>query len=404
MPEFIARIMNDSGTVEERLIVAETKMEIYTKADEHGEMLLSIKEKKTGILHGGSLFKQRKTVKPSELENFTVQLAIMFRSGIPLIGALEALEEQADSETMRNVVKGLNRDVSGGKSLSQAMETYPGVFSLLYVNMIRAGESAGVMEQILNRLGSFIKHDQEVSRNVKSALRYPMIVGVALTLAFAGAVVFIVPKFSTMFEKQGIDLPMPTVVMIGLSDFLVNFWPVVVGAIIFSAISLKSFLRTDKGRYTADSIKLKLPIFKDIFLKTTIGRFAHMLETLSRGGIQIIKSLETVEKTVGNMVIGNEISAARQMVEKGVGLAEALSKGTHFPRMTIKMIAVGEKSGALDDMLANVAEQYDTEVDNKIRGLSSAIEPLMTVVMGGALLFVALGIFLPMWNMYGAIK
>jgi len=189
-----------------------------------------------------------------------------------------------------------------------------------------------------------------------------------------------------------------------LSDFLINFWPVVIGAAVVGMVSLKSFLRTEKGRYSADAFKLRLPIFKDIFLKTTIARFAHMLETLSRGGIQIIKSLETVEKTVGNAVIGKEIAEARSQVEKGVGLAEALSKQAHFPKMTIKMIAVGEKSGALDDMMANVAEQYDTEVDAKIKGLSSAIEPLMTVVMGGVLLFLALGIFLPMWNMYGAVK
>lgn len=404
MPEFICRVMNDSGTIEERVVVAETKMDIYTQADERGEMLLSVKEKKTGVLQGGSLFKARKKVKAAELENFTVQLSIMFRSGIPLIGALEALEEQAETDTMQNVVKSLNRDVSSGKSLSKAMEAFPGIFSLLYVNMVRAGESAGVMEAILTRLGSFIKHDQEVTRNVKSALRYPMIVGFALIAAFSGAVVFIVPKFSTMFEKQGIDLPMPTVVMIALSDFLINFWPLIVGAAFFGIVSLKSFLRTEKGQYAADSLKLKLPIFSEIFQKTTIGRFAHMLETLSRGGIQIIKSLETLEKTVGNLVIGKEIATARAEVEKGVGLAEALSKGSHFPKMTIKMISVGEKSGALDDMMANIAEQYDTEVDAKIKGLSSAIEPLMTVVMGGVLLFLALGIFLPMWNMYGAIK
>ena len=404
MPEYLCRVMNDSGTVEERTVIAETKMEIYTKADDQGEMLLSVKEKKVGILQGGAIFKQRKKVKPVEIENFTIQLSIMFRSGIPLIGALEALEEQADTDTMREVVKGLIRDVSAGKSLSQAMEGYPGVFTLLYVNMIRAGESAGVMEQILTRLGSFIKHDQEVTHNVKSALRYPMIVGFALTIAFVGAIVFIVPKFSNMFESQGIDLPMPTRVMIGMSDFLTNYWPFALGIAITGFVALKSYLRTEKGIFTADLIKLKTPVFKEIFLKTTIARFAHMLETLSKGGIQIIRSLETVEQTVGNVVIGKEIAKAREEVEKGVGLAVALSKSQYFPKMTVKMIAVGEKSGALDEMMANVAAQYDAEVDNKIEGLSGAIEPIMTVVMGGFLLFIALGIFLPMWNMYGAVK
>ena len=173
----------------------------------------------------------------------------------------------------------------------------------------------------------------------------------------------------------------------------------------FGAIfGLKAFVKTEKGRFAMDGFKLKIPIFKEIFLKTNIARFAHMLETLSRGGIQIIKALETVEKTVGNVVIGKEIANAREEVEKGVSLAAALGKSHYFPKMTVKMIAVGEKSGAMDDMMANVADQYDTEVDAKIEGLSGAIEPLMTVFMGGMLLFMALGIFLPMWNMYGAVK
>jgi len=293
MPDFVCRIMSDAGTVEERIVTAESKVEVFTQADERGEMLLSVKEHKQGALTGGSIFKKGKKVKANEIENFTVQLAIMFRSGIPLIGALEALEEQAETDTMRSVVKGLIKGVSGGKALSQAMEDYPGVFSLLYVNMIRAGESAGVMEQILERLGTFIKHDQEVVRNVKSALRYPMIVTSALGMAIIGAMIFIVPKFSNMFQSKGMDLPMPTVVMITASDFLIQFWPVVIIGFFAAIIGLKSFGKTEKGRYAIDGFKLKLPIFKEIFLKTNIARFAHMLETLSRGGIQIIKALET---------------------------------------------------------------------------------------------------------------
>ncbi len=404
MPEFACRIMSDSGTVEERIITADSKIDVFTLAEDRGEMLLSVKEHKESIFSGGAIFNTGKKVKPAEVENFTVQLGIMFRSGITLIGALEALEDQAETDTMQSVIKNLIKYISAGKSLSQAMEKFPGVFSLLYVNMIRAGESAGVMEQILERLGSFIKHDQEVTRNVKSALRYPMIVSSALGLAFGGAMVFIVPKFSTMFASKGIALPVPTVIMMVISDFLINFWPVVIGGIVAGIFALKSFAKTEKGRLSIDNFKLHVPVFKDIFLKTNIARFAHMLETLSKGGIQIIKSLETVEQTVGNAVIGQEIANARREVEKGVGLAEALSKSKYFPKMTIKMIAIGEKSGALDEMMANVAEQYDKEVDMKIEGLSAAIEPIMTVFMGGMLLFMALGIFLPMWNMYGAIK
>lgn len=403
MPEFVVRIASDQGVIQERTIPAESKVEIYQLAEERNEVILSVKEAK-GAGGLANMMQRRKKVKPQELENFTTQMGIMFKAGIPLVTALEALTEQAETDAMKGIIDSLIVDVSGGLSLSQAMEKFPGAFSLLYVNMIRAGESAGVMEQILYRLGSFIRHDLEVSGNVKSAMRYPMIVGFALGAAFVGAVVFIIPKFATMFESQEIPLPLPTKIMIGMSDFMVNYWYLAIAGLVAGVFVLRGYLRTEAGAYMWDRIKLNMPVFKEIILKSTIARFAHMLETLSRGGIQIIRSLETCEKTVGNRVVGNDISEARKQVAEGISLADALSKSSFFPKMTIKMISVGEQSGALDDMLENISYQYDKEVDNRIRGLSAAIEPMMTIVMGGALLFVALGIFLPMWNMYGAIQ
>lgn len=403
MPEYLVRIATDDGVIQEKTVTADSTVEVYAQAESRSEMVLSVQEAKGS----GDVLKwwsKRKKVKPQELENFTTQLAIMFRSGIPLLGALEALTEQAETETMKGVIQTLIKDVSGGLSLSQAMEKFPGVFSLLYVNMIRAGEAAGVMDQILERLGSFIRHDLEVSNNVKSAMRYPMIVGFALTAAFVGAVVFIIPKFASMFKSQGIDLPFPTRIMIGLSEFMVGYWYIVLTVAVVGTVLLRGFLRTEQGAMAADRLKLRIPVFKDIFLKSTLARFAHMLETLSRGGIQIMRSLETCELTVGNRVIGKDVAAAREKVGEGISLADALDQSSYFPKMTIKMISVGEQSGALDEMLGNIAFQYDKEVDTKIRGLSTAIEPMMTLVMGGLLLFIALGIFLPMWNMYSAIQ
>ncbi len=403
MPEFVVRIASDQGVIQERTIPADSKIEIYQMAEERNEVVLSVQESKGG---GGlaGMFRRRKKIKAQELENFTTQLSIMFKAGIPLVGSLQALTEQAETDNMREIIDGLILDVTGGLSLSQAMEKFPGAFSLLYVNMIRAGEAAGVMEQILERLGSFIRHDLEVANNVKSAMRYPMIVGAALGAAFVGAVVFIIPKFATMFESQGTALPLPTKIMIGMSNLMINYWWLVLVALGVGIFMLKSFLGTEQGKFMFDAFKLRMPVFKDIVLKSTLGRFAHMLETLSRGGIQIIRSLETCEKTVGNRVVGKTIEEARGKVSEGISLADALADSPYFPKMTLKMIAVGEQSGALDDMLMNIAYQYDKEVDTKIRGLNAAIEPLMTVVMGGALLFVALGIFLPMWNSYSAIK
>jgi MSHA biogenesis protein MshG len=242
----------------------------------------------------------------------------------------------------------------------------------------------------------------EVTKNIKAAMRYPLIVFTALFLAFTGAVIFIIPKFATMFTAQGIELPLPTKVMIGISDLVINYWWMAILGIVVLISSLVYYIRTPAGAYMFDLFKLKVPVFKDIILKSTVARFAHMLETLSKGGIQIIKALETTELTVGNLVIAKVISDARERVSEGISLGDALSKSKYFPKMTVKMISVGEKSGALDEMLANVALQYDNAVDEKIKTLSASIEPIMTVMMGVMLLFIALGIFLPMWNMYSA--
>lgn len=401
MPEFFCKLVTEDGNILETTITAESKFEVYEITERRNELLLSVKEQKDSFNFGGIMNRFRK-VKDQELENFTAQLAIMLKAGIPLLGSLESLVDQAESEYMKEVTEGIIEKVNSGMPLSEALNTYPNVFGILYVNMIMAGETAGVLDTILDRLTSFIRHDLEVSKNIKSAMRYPMIVFTALLLAFTGAVVFIIPKFAKMFVAQGIELPFPTRVMIGISGLVINYWWMVIIGIVTLVSGIIYYIHTPSGAYMFDLFKLKVPVFKDIILKSTIARFAHMLETLSKGGIQIIKALETTELTTGNLVIGKVISEAREKVAEGVSLADALSQSKYFPKMTVKMIAIGEQSGALDEMLANVALQYDNIVDEKIKNLSAAIEPLMTVMMGVMLLFLALGIFLPMWNMYAA--
>ena len=401
MPEFLCKLVTEDGNVIETTIIADSKFEVYEITEKRNELLLSVEEHKESFNFNGFMNRFRK-VKAQELENFTAQLAIMLRAGIPLLGSLESLVDQAETDYMKEVTEGVIEKVNSGMALSEALGSYPNVFGTLYVNMIAAGETAGVLDSILDRLTGFIRHDLEVSKNIKAAMRYPMIVFTALFLAFTGAVIFIIPKFATMFIAQGIELPLPTKVMMGVSDLVINYWWMAILGIVVLISSLIHYIRTPKGAYMFDLFKLKVPIFKDIILKSTVARFAHMLETLSKGGIQIIKALETTELTVGNLVIAKVISDAREKVAEGISLGDALSKSKYFPKMTVKMIAVGEQSGALDEMLANVALQYDNAVDEKIKALSASIEPIMTVMMGVMLLFIALGIFMPMWNMYAA--
>lgn len=399
MQEFDCRLITDDGAVLEKVISADSRYEIYDSAETRNEMVLSIKKHREPFSLEDFLDKFQK-VKPREIEHFTTQLMIMLRAGIPLLTCLEALVEQTETKKMEKIIHSLADQLNSGTSLSQAMRKYPRVFSLMYANMIEAGEKSGALDSILLRLSKFIGHEIEILDNVKSAMRYPIIVLCALTAAFTVVVVFVIPRFAKLFKSQGLELPLPTRIMIGLSDTISNYWLLILAILVLVVGSILFFIRTPKGEWTADFIKLRVPIFKVIFLKSAIARFAHMLETLSRGGIQIVSALETVEKTVGNLCVGRSIAKAREDVSTGVSLESALSKSKYFPVMTLKMISVGEQSGAMDDMLSNIASQYDEEVDRLTKKLSTMIEPIITVIMGAFILFMALGIFLPMWKMY----
>jgi len=403
MPKYKIKIVTDKGEVVERILEADKKFDLYDLADSRNEMLLSAKEVKEKVKIQERLIFQKK-VNTQEVENFTSQLSVVLQSGVPLIGGLQALEEQTQSTKMGKVIKTLVERVNEGESFSKALAHFPNIFSTLYVNMVMAGESAGILGEILDRLAQFIRHDIELSRNIKSAMRYPIIVLSVMTMAFVGAMVFVIPKFHTLFMKKGMEMPLPTQIMLNISDFLVGNWLVTLFAVVMIFLGLKYYFKTPIGAYQLDLIKLHTPVFKTIIKKAVLSRFVHMLETLMRGGIQIVKALEITKLTVGNLVVSKEIENIKKRIMEGSSLADAMKKQSNFPRMTVKMIAIGEKSGALENMLLHIGRQYDDEVDTSIARLSSSIEPIITVVMGGFLMVLALGILLPIWNMYSAVK
>ena len=403
MPTFKIKVVTDAGEVVERTVEAEKKFDLYDAAEEKNEMLLSAKEVKEKFdLNEWINF--NRTVSIQEVENFTSQLSVVLQSGVPLIGGLQALEEQTQSPKMRKVVAALIQRVNEGESFSKALSHFPNVFSLLYVNMVKAGETAGILGEILQRLSQFIRHDIELTRNIKSALRYPTIVLSVMALAFVGAMVFVVPKFHKLFLSKNMEMPLPTQIMLTTSNFMVENWLVVTFFVLMTFVGLKYFKKTPIGAYQFDMLKLHLPVFSDLVKKSVLSRFVHMLETLMRGGIQIVKALEITQLTVGNLVVSKQIDDIKNRIMEGSSLADAMQKQSHFPKMTVKMVAIGEKSGALENMLLHIGRQYDDEVDTAIARLSSSIEPIITLVMGGFLLILALGILLPIWNMYSVVK
>jgi MSHA biogenesis protein MshG len=368
--------------------------------ESQGYMVLSIKEVKEGGgggTKGGMKFGEK--VKPEDVSLFTDQLATMLKAGVPLVTSLEAIHSQVSNEKFKGILYEIIGDVNSGYSLSVAMQKHPKVFDNLYVNMIHAGEEAGVMDTVLNRLSNLIESDIKVKQEVKSAMRYPMIVLVVLILAFVGAMVFIIPAFMGMFNQMGAELPLPTRIMIATSDFMRNYWWLL-GAIVAGIIfGFKRYINTEGGRLWWDGFKMKAPVFGDLISKSSLSRFAHMLRTLSQSGIQIVDAMKVVAETTGNAALTRDILEARKDVIRGNAIAESLRKSHFFSKLVIQMIDIGEQSGSLEEMMGSIAKQYDRDVDYSIKKLSSLIEPIMVMIISGFLLIFALGIFLPMWNM-----
>ncbi len=398
MTQFQVKTVNEFGKIIESVVNAENKMHIYDQANAKNESVLSVKKYKEPFSF--TKFQNKfYRIKPQELENFTSQLVVMLKAGVPLIESLAMISQELESDKMEEVVQDIINKVRGGMIFSKAISYYPRVFNSLYVSMVKVGETTGSMDNVLEHVKNFLHHDIAIKRKVKSAMRYPIIVMSVLIIAFTAAIVFIIPQFSSMFASAGITLPLPTRVLIFISEMITTYWAITLSAVVIVTVLLKFYLNKPGGAYQFDTLKLMMPVFKNIILESSIARFAHILETLSKSGVKIIKALEITRETIENRVISRDIEKATEKVSKGISIAEALSDSKHFPQMTLMMIGAGEQSGALESMLANIAEQYDTSVDLKIEGLSAAIEPLLTIIIAAFLLVFALAIFLPMWNM-----
>ncbi|MEE8340683.1 MAG: type II secretion system F family protein [Candidatus Neomarinimicrobiota bacterium] len=402
MAQFQVKSINEFGKIIDVVVNAEDKMKIYEQADAKNESIVSIKNYKEPFSFS-RLQNRFYRVKPQELENFTAQLVVMLKAGVPLIESLGMIGKQLESEKMEEIVQDIIDKVNAGMIFSKAINHYPRVFNSLYVSMAKVGETTGSMDTVLDHVKNFLHHDIAIKRKVKSAMRYPIIVMSVLGIAFTAAIVFIIPQFSTMFASADIVLPLPTRILIFLSDMITTYWAITLTVSVIVISLLKFYLNKPGGAYQFDTLKLMMPVFKNIVLESSIARFARVLETLSKSGVKIIKALEITRETIENRVISRDIKKATEKVTTGISIADALSESKHFPQMTLMMIGAGERSGALEAMLSNIAEQYDTSVDLKIEGLSAAIEPILTIVIAAFLLVFALAIFLPMWSMTDVI-
>ena len=405
MPSFEYKAVTPSGQIVTEVLEAPNEQSAAREIYRKGYRPVALKKKKetkeAENSGGGGFF--AKKIKTEEIVLFTRELVTLLRAGVPMLTALEALASQSTKQ-LGEVLNKIYVDVMAGKSFSQALDKHPKVFSKLFVNSVRAGEMSGSLDEVLERMAEVLKHDEEARKKVKSAMRYPILVVLAMIGAFAIIMTMVVPKFAMIFTGLNVALPLPTRILLGTSEIVKKYILHILGISAVGFIGFKLYVKTPKGRLWWDGLKMKMPLIGPLVTKSAMARFTKMFETLNRSGLPILQTLTTVSSAVGNSVIENTIKQVAAGVEQGQGIAGAMKKYELFPPMVTRMIAIGEQSGSLDDMLGSVAAHYDVEVEYAVKGLTSMIEPALTIVLGGAVMVMAFGIFLPMWNLTSAMR
>jgi type IV pilus assembly protein PilC len=346
-----------------------------------------------------------KKVKPKTLQIFSRQFATMIEAGLNVVSSLVILEEQTDDAYFSLVVKELRADVEGGLLLSQAMSRHPKIFSRLYVSMVEAGEAAGILDQVLDRVAFQIEKDTQIKRRVKGAMMYPTMVTIFATLVLCGLLMFLVPVFVKIFGQLGGKLPTLTQYVVGASNVLRHDWYIIFPVVLLGIYGIRRFKRTEPGRRLWDRTKLKVPMrIGETVLKVTMARFSRTLSTLVAAGVDIIKALEITGQTAGNWVVEDALAGVRAKVHQGIPIAQPLIENDVFPPMVSQMVKIGEETGELEKMLSKIADFYEDEVDSAIQTLTSIIEPLMMIMVGAMVGVIVISMYLPMFKMLSLVK
>ncbi len=403
MAVFTYKARNRSGEILEDQIEGNDTMSVVAALRRQGLLVIDIKEQGVGQK---DILEPFKRVKLGDLVVFTRQFATMINAGLPIVRALYVLSEQTDNKKLKNVLNDIRKQVEAGLALSEALEKHPKVFNRLYVEMVRAGEIGGILDDVLLRIANQLEKDQELRRKVKSAMAYPTVVLALAIVAASFMLIFIVPIFARMFEDLGGDLPLPTRIAMGLSDTLTSPLGILVYAIIGVGVFLfLRWIKTEPGRKFWGQTSLKIPAkIGDIIQKVALARFARTLGTLSAAGVPILQSLEITATSSGNYVIEKALLKSREAIREGLPIYRPLEQEPGFPPMVTHMIAVGEETGDIDGMLTKIAEFYESEVDAAVKALTSIIEPLMIVVVGAIVGGIIVAMYLPMFRIFELIE
>lgn len=342
-------------------------------------------------------------VKEKDVVVFCRIFSTMINAGLPLIQCLELLAQQEQNKAFAKIIRTVKDDIEGGTSLTDALKKHPKVFDELFVNLIAAGEAGGILDVVLGRLSNYLEKALKLKRKVKSAMTYPLAVLVISFAVVALLLIKVIPVFQKMFEGAGTELPGPTAMVIAMSQFAQDYWWAILGVIFILMIVFRQIYKTKKGRWMIDSAQLRMPVLGPVFRKVAVAKFSRTMATMMSSGVPILEGLNIVSKTSGNVVVEDALMKTRQSISEGQPIAEPLAASGIFPPMVVQMIAVGEATGALDSMLNKIADFYDDEVDAAVEAMTSLLEPVMMVFLGGIVGGMIIAMYLPIFKLASVV-
>ncbi|HET9951064.1 MAG TPA: type II secretion system F family protein [Candidatus Eisenbacteria bacterium] len=403
MPVYVWKGRTISGEIQTGEFESSSQDEVLAALRKKRIIITSVREKPKGFKL--NLPGTGPGVSTRDLAIFTRQFATMINAGLPLVQCLDILSKQTENVAFRQIIAGVTREVEAGNTLAESLgkKENQRVFDELFINMVEAGEAGGILDDILMRLATFIEKAEALKRKVQGAMVYPGVVMTVALLATSFMLIFIIPTFARMFTGFGAELPLPTKIVMGLSSFLRAYWWAMILGIVGTVVGLKRYYLTEQGHMNIDRFLLKVPVLGDVLRKGAVARFTRTLGTLISSGVPILTGLEITARTSGNRVIQAAIMAARASIREGETIAAPLRESSVFPPMVVQMISVGEETGALDDMLTRIADFYDSEVDTAVDSLTSLIEPIMIVFMGGVVGGMVVAMYLPMFKLINVV-
>jgi type IV pilus assembly protein PilC len=402
MPVFEYTARNAStGQILKGTLDVPSRDEVLKHIKQQKMIVVNVREQPKQISFAGL---KRKGIRTRDIVIFTRQFATMINAGLPLVQSLDILARQTENPALAEVTRQVVFDVESGHTLADAFSKHPKAFTELYVNMVAAGEAGGILDTILMRLATFLEKSDALIRKVKGAMVYPGVIMSVAAIAVAVLLIFVIPTFQKMFASVGMELPLPTRIVIGMSDLLINYWWVLGAVAGLAVYAIRNYYQTNDGRKKIDSMMLNSPVLGDLLRKSAVSRFTRTLGTLISSGVSILDGLEITAKTAGNRVIHDAVMESRNSIAGGETIAGPLEKSKVFPPMVISMIAVGEQTGGLDEMLSKIADFYDEEVDVAVSALLSLMEPMMIVVLGVIVGGMVVAMYLPIFDMMNAVQ